>query len=315
MRSPAFRLLILVGVLFSGTGAVGAQATGDDIQVLSVDSSNYPEIVLSVAIPPEFADGPLTGNDFAVTEEGIPRPTASTDLRNAIEVVLAIDTSGSMEPNDALGAAKRAAEALIAQLPPETQIAVVGFGTEAVVASPLTADRDQLAQAIVSLGFAGNTALWDSLALSAEQFSTTGKASRYVVVLTDGVDEGSALSGAQASQALIDAEASLYAVALQTNISDFKALETVANEVGGGFSTAESADALDPLYTEIGERLQSRYRLAFDAEGFGEREIVISVATDTGLATVRRIIDLGGAAPELGLRGVRWHRRAHTRRS
>lgn len=288
-----FLVAFLTGI---ATPPASAQSTDQDVQILAVENDDHPAIVLTVAIPPEFADGPLGSSDFAVTEEGNPRPAGTTDLRNDIEVVLAIDTSGSMRPNDALAKAKLAALAMIDQLPNETRIGVVGFGSEVLVASPLTIDRETLTEAIDRLDFSGDTSLWDALTVSADQFRAKDDVSRYVVVITDGVDDGSSATIDGAISALQDADSALYAVGLETGTADFDDLQAVVSVVGGSFSSAESADSLDSLYAEIGERLTSRYQLVFQAEGTGEREIVVSVATDGGLAITRQVIDLGGIA-------------------
>lgn len=292
-KTSALLLLALLSLL---AGPAGAQSD-DEIQILSVDTDEYPEIALVVAIPPELGDGPLTGSDFAITEQGTPRPTAIRSIRDDIEVVLAIDTSGSMRPNDALERAKAAALSLVDGLPEGTPVGVVGFGSEVLVASPMTGDRSATFDAISSLDFSGDTALWDALVVSADVFEAESNVSRYVVVLTDGVDDGSTSPSQEAAEALRAVDASLYSVGLQTGNADFGALEQVTLEIGGGFASADSLEALQPLYAEIAERLASRYRLVFDATGSGEREIVISVATEGGLATVRRTIDLGAAAP------------------
>lgn len=290
--------LSIVGFAFvAATGGVAAQSGDDEIQILSITTDNHPEIEISVAIPPQLGDGPLNGSDFAVTEEGAPRPIAIRSIRDDIEVVLAIDTSGSMRPNDALGQAKSAALIFLDGLPDGTPVGVVGFGSEVLVATELTTDRAVVAEAIAALDFSGDTALWDALVSSSGVFQATSNVSRYIVVLSDGVNDGGTATRESAAAALEAIDASLYAVALQTGPVDFSELQLTTEEVGGGFATAENVDALQPLYTEIAERLASRYRLAFDANGFGERQIVISVATQGGLATVRRTIDLGGSAP------------------
>ncbi len=94
----------------------------------------------------------------------------------------------------------------------------------------------------------------------------------------------------------MSADSALYAVGLATGTDDFNELQAVVSAIGGSFSSAESADSLDALYSEIGERLTSRYQLVFQADGTGEREVVVSVATDGGLAITRQILDLGGIA-------------------
>ena len=271
-----------------------AQTEEPEIQLLSVDNTQHPRIELLVAIPPEMGDGPLVGTDFALTEAGNPRPALVQAERDSIEVVITIDTSGSMRPGDALGRAKEAAKQLVNGLPETARIGVVGFGSTVLVASPLSTDRAVTNQAIDSLTFSGDTALWDALAQSSQLFDPAVTSGRYVVILSDGVDDGSVTSQADALAQLQGAGTSLYAIGLNTGSADFTALEASVATVGGGFDTAEDTDALGALYASVAARLASRYRLLFDAGGTGEQEMVIAVATTEGLATLRQVIDLGG---------------------
>ncbi len=273
--------------------AAGAQ--GGEIQILEVDNTNHPRIELRVAIPPELGTGPLSGSDFALAEEGITQPAAVTAETNQVQVVLAIDTSGSMKPTGALAVAKAAASQLIQSLPEEARVGVIGFGSEVLVAAPMTAEKTAAIDAIASLDFSGDTALWDSLIEASSLFEADDdQSSLFVVVLTDGTNDGGAALQSDAVSALEQAGASIYAIGLQTAATDFTELESVVDEIGGGFRTAEGTEALAEVFTDLSDRLNNRYRITFDAAGTGEREVILSVATEGGLAVTRQVLDLGG---------------------
>ncbi|MFT7599374.1 MAG: tight adherence protein B [Acidimicrobiales bacterium] len=285
-------LLPLATVL--GVMSAASARQDDNIQILDVDNGDHPTIELSVAIPAAFGSEPLTISDFALTEEGKPSPVAVSQERNAIDVVLAIDTSGSMRPNDALGRAKSAAAQLVAGLPADARIGVVGFGSATLIAGEITSDKAATLAAINSLQFSGDTALWDALVESVGVLGTSSRSNRYVVVLTDGTDDGSVSTKQEALDSLTSAEVALYAIGLETNETNFTELEASVDAVGGGFQTAADASTLDSVFGQIAERLTNRYRLTFEAAGTGEREIIVSVATESGLATVRQVTDVGG---------------------
>ncbi len=229
-----------------------------------------------------------------LAEEGITQPAAVVAETNQIQVALAIDTSGSMRPNGALDVAKQAASQLIQSLPDEARVGVVGFGSEVLVAAPMTTDKGATIDAIEALDFSGDTALWDSLVAASDLFDADTQSSLFVVVLTDGTNDGGSAQQADAVLALEQAGASIYAIGLQTAATDFTELESVVDDIGGGFRTADGTGALAEVFTDLSDRLNNRYRITFDAAGTGEREVILSVATEGGLGVTRQVIDLGG---------------------
>ena len=110
--------------------------------------------------------------------------------QGAIEVVLAIDTSGSMA-GAPLAAAKSSALAFVQQLPAGARAAVIGFGNSPYVVSPMTDDRRALETAIAGLETGGETALYDAIGLAAAQFSLADSP-RSMMLVSDGGDTVSA---------------------------------------------------------------------------------------------------------------------------
>lgn len=102
---------------------------------------------------------------------GVARPVAVVTLPNAYQtIVLAIDVSRSMGAVDMkpsrLGAAKNAAKAFIAELPPNLRVGIVTFaGTAAVVQTP-TENRADLLAAIDRFQLQRQTAIGSGLLLA-----------------------------------------------------------------------------------------------------------------------------------------------------
>lgn len=282
--------LLTALVMWFGVAVAGAQ--DDVIQVLSVDSSAQPTVELVVAIPPGYGEVPGSSDFFAITESGGRRTVSVQSLTDQVDVVLLIDTSGSMNANGALEAAKVAAGEFIEELPEGARVSVVGFGAEPVVASSMSTDDALHLAAIAELSAAGETALWDALMLSAQVLEESGADQPYVVVLSDGGDTVSQATREDAVAALVDQAAPLYAVALATAESDEVGLVQTIDEVGGEFLRASETSELSGLYLEIAGRLSSRYRLSFEAEGSGDTEVVVSVAVDGAVALARADLNL-----------------------
>ena len=118
-------------------------------------------------------------------------PSAPADAQvppENVEVMLAVDTSGSMRP--AIDAAKAAANEFVASMPADVRIGVETFGDAVTVLTPPTTDRALLIEQINGIVASGNTALYDAVVTASQQF-TPGIENRVLVVLSDGKDEGS----------------------------------------------------------------------------------------------------------------------------
>src|SRR5262249_55909037 len=170
---------------------------------------------------------------FTVTESGKKRiPHTSRIPTDARAVVLAIDTSGSMQ-GAAIQAARSAAIDFVREMPAGTRVAVVGFNDRPTVVAPFSDDKNALTAAISNVTAKGETTLYDAIGTSASMLASAGDARRALVVLSDGGDTRSSLSEAQAESALKAAATSFYAVSLVTPDSDPNALARLASSSDG----------------------------------------------------------------------------------
>lgn len=119
----------------------------------------------------------------------IPRPapqTAATPQRAAIALV--IDASGSMDEQNKLSEVKRAAwDFVLRQDPQTTQIAVIGFGSQAHLESPLSSNRRALLEAIERIQDGGGTMMAEGLQTGLDALSQTDVSTRSILLFTDGV--------------------------------------------------------------------------------------------------------------------------------
>ena len=110
----------------------------------SVDPAGYPAVSAVVTVDPGVAGVDLPSTDFTVEENGEPVDASiARMLTDNLEVVLALDTSGSMK-GEPLAAARQAAAGFLAALPAEVPVAIVGFGPEPAVLAEATTDRAAL---------------------------------------------------------------------------------------------------------------------------------------------------------------------------
>ncbi|MCB0996058.1 MAG: type II secretion system F family protein [Acidimicrobiales bacterium] len=291
--------LVLAGLLGAALPA-SAQLDDAEIEILSIDTSAYPEVELLVNVPRVFADTELTTGAFAVSEGGVGRTIRVESVDDAPAVVLAIDTSGSMA-GEPLTAAKLAAFRFLEGLPAGATVSVVGFGSTATVASPPTDDLAAVSPAIDGLFSDGETALYDGLVQSADVLAATPNPQRIVVLLSDGADTASAASLDAAAASLSDAGALLYAVALQTGDTDTTGLAELTTRVGGRLASLDSVDQLTDAYDAIAARIANQYRVSFSATSSGPVEVIVSVTSGGALAAATTVTELSAAADVGGI--------------
>jgi tight adherence protein B len=275
-----------------GDAASGGSTTDGDrtIQILDSDVSGYPQVSLVAAVPPALA-GDLSGSSFGLTENGNPRFVDVVKLRDTIEVVVAIDTSGSMA-GAPIEAARTAARDFVASLDPETRVAVIGFGADVEAAAGFEATRPQTNIAISGLEAGGETALYDALVAAAGAFGS-GESRRFVVVLSDGTDTASASSIQEAALALDTSGASLYAITLDSEDADFAGLRDLAGRVDGQIVAAADARSLLDVYAAIASRLNNQYRITYESRAADVASVVLSVEAEGVLATAAEQVELG----------------------
>jgi tight adherence protein B len=273
----------------------GAVDDGDrTIQILESDVSAYPDVSLVAAVPPALA-GDLSRDRFGLTENGNPRFVDVVKLRDSIEVVVVIDTSGSMA-GAPIQSATAAATDFVSSLDPETRVAVIGFGATVETAAGFDANRRQTNNAIAGLQAAGETALYDALVAASQAFGP-GNSRRFVVVLSDGTDTASSSSLQEAARALDGSGAALYAITLESDEADFAGLRDLAGRVDGQVVAATDAESLADVYGAIASRLTNQYRVTYESRAADTASVVLSVEAGGVLATAAEQVELGAQAP------------------
>jgi tight adherence protein B len=142
----------------------------------------------------------------ALMTSSVGTPAQAQEPTDSLEVILAIDTSGSMRP--AIESAKIAASEFVAAMPLDVRIGLETFADEVTVLVSPTTDRALLAAQIDSIVVDGDTALYDMVVGAVTHFTPTVE-NKVLVVLSDGKDEGS-------SATLTDAIAAAQGISIET---------------------------------------------------------------------------------------------------
>jgi Ca-activated chloride channel homolog len=132
----------------------------------------------------------LQSEDFYVMEDNRPQQIRVFEPESsAITIALLVDTTGSM--NDELPRVRNAVARLLEAVKPEDNVGLFTFASGLNTLSNFSTNRSTTLNAIFKARAAGQTALFDSLALLSRQISrNAGK--KAIVLFTDGDDNSSA---------------------------------------------------------------------------------------------------------------------------
>jgi Ca-activated chloride channel homolog len=194
-------------------------------------------------------------------------------------VVLAIDVSLSMQATDVtpnrIEAATAAALDFLAVVPRELNVGLVTFSGVATIAVPPTTDRDLVAEALRRLQLGERTAIGEAIFASLEAIRTVpvdpgGEPTPAAVVL---MSDGATTAGRPnevASAAASEEGVPITTIAFGTDDGtitlpndpvpipvpvDRDALRVIADETGGSFFSAVTAQQLEDIYVDIGSSI------------------------------------------------------------
>jgi VWFA-related protein len=218
----------------------------------------------------------LAKDDLEISEAKKPQKilefAAETDL--PLRIGILIDTSNSIR--DRFRFQQEAATEFVNSVirPGQDKGMVVSFDSAAELVSDLTDSSEQLGKAIRNLRPGGGTSLYDAIYFACkeklmEEGQTHDKYRRAIVVLTDGEDNDSRLSRAQALEMAHKADVVIYTIS--TNISRIptdgdKILRYFAEETGGlAFFPFKSTD-LTQSFENIANELRHQYNVFYRPE-------------------------------------------------
>jgi len=188
---------------------------------------------------------------------------SDNQLRKGRDLILAIDTSGSMAQSgfNAKERLKNKYETTIALSQAFTKnrfddnMGVVVFGTFAYTASPLTYDLETLSYLLqmTTVGLAGeSTAIGDAILQSIRTLSYGEAKSKVIILLTDGYHNAGKSSPKEAVAKAKALGIKIYTIGIgKQSDYDVALLVTIAKESGGKSYNASSAEALTKAYEAI----------------------------------------------------------------
>jgi Ca-activated chloride channel family protein len=208
---------------------------------------------------------------------GLADPHIALDQAKAgVNVILAIDDSGSMQAGDyqptRLQAAKNAADMLIKNLEPADNAGVVIFESGATTAAYLSPDKDRVRQKLAAVTpKPGQTAIGDGLTLAIDMARSIPNKKSVVILLSDGVNNTGMVTVDEAVAVAQDADIQVFTVGLgsaqpvvigydwlgkpQYAELDETTLRSIAEKTGGRYFKSVDGQTLSEIYRGLNREI------------------------------------------------------------
>jgi VWFA-related protein len=229
----------------------------------------------------------LTREDFEVFEDGKPQTIKyfSAESNQPLTLGILLDSSGSMQ--NMLPEEKIVAGDFLRQVITDKDLAfIISFDISVDLLQDLTSDvhllREGLDRARINVGGGSSgipgigqgpipvsrpkgTLLYDGVYLAADEVLSKQVGRKAMVVLTDGVDQGSRLRLRDAIEAAQKADAICYVLLISDPHwgSDSHDMSEMTEQTGGRVITVNKPDKLSKAFKEISDELRSQYSIGY----------------------------------------------------
>ena len=235
----------------------------------------------------------LEAADFEVLDRGESRRISNFRADpSPVSLAILFDISGSMRVADRMLAAKFAAHHVLSWLEPgRDEAALFSFDSRLHEVAPFTVDTRTLQGALGEVDPFGATSLHDAIAEAAHRVAERTGRRRAVLVITDGLDNGSGLTPSEVSGIASAIDVPVYIIATVLPIDhlgregalprpategDDNTIENLATWTGGAFFYVSTPSDTSNASRQVLDELRTQYVIAFEsaaAEGWRPLEI------------------------------------------
>ena len=213
----------------------------------------------------------MAKEEFEIREGGKRQPIRlfAREVDSPLTVALLLDTSGSVAPF--IEAEKATAARFFREfLRPGDSALVAGFAGRVALWRDFTASPAALERALYTQAEAlpkrpgrGGTLLLDAVSLVSQQKLRRRPGRKLMVVITDGLDNGSNAKIDDAIRAAQQADAVVYGIHFGEGDEGLVTLEDIAKPTGGRAWRVSTKQPLERIFAAIAEEMRSQYGLAY----------------------------------------------------
>ncbi len=268
----------LLGIVF----ATGAAAAGPVIDATPQKGANKLQISEVDATDPANVSVRFTWNgnisqlqSMTVRQNGNQVPTTNPESVNGDQLkrgtAIVLDQSGSMVKSGALANAVEKVKQMIADASSGERFAIVTFGSQAVIAQSMTADKHALDRALdgIKPDPRAHTALWDGVSSGMAELDKLPGYEHDLVLVTDGHDDSSKATAKQVQGDVAAGQgqgATVFALGIdEPGGLDKSGLSQLVRAGGGRFFIAPQAKDLGAAFDQVTEALGNEFKTTFKA--------------------------------------------------
>ncbi len=285
--------ILFLGMMLSGLSTSAALAADPAaVQISQFDLSRFPEVKAYVSV----LDGegkPVRG----LTRDGVTLLENNRPVK--VDSVKMFGTDGTSEPfsfgivldrsesmaGEKIAKARASVLRFLSLMEPGDRASFITFSDTVERIEPLTGDIERLKLDMGKVTAGGHTALFDAIAAGvASVQEVPGR--RAVIVLTDGKANRGALDINQAVAAAIKANVSIYVIGLGRDVRAAR-LEGIAEQSGGVYFFAPTADGLAEIYQTISKRIRNEYVVTYGTNERGDYLRNVSLLLKNGKQATR----------------------------
>ena len=243
--------------------------------------------VTAVVVPVTLRDAKgrvvkgMARNKFRLYVDGYAVPIREIHLENDLPISLGfiLDTSGSMAGRK-LDGSRKLIMAFLEERRQEDQLALWTFGNDQVFERfPFGMGWYLLPRMLETIKPWSTTALYDMVHRVPEVMEKADHHRRAAILLTDGVDNGSKISAAEATEIAQGLETPIYVLGVEpppepgsSGPSYEEILTLIADGSGGLYRRIPRAEDMPEVARTLLDELSSRYILTFTTSGVGQRK-------------------------------------------
>lgn len=235
----------------------------------------------------------LTRDDFTLDEDSRPQTIRYFSQESGLPLTLGLLVDTSISQERVLGEERSASYRFLSEVlrPDKDRAFIVHFDSQVELLQDLTSSREQLGAALARLqtpahekrkhkrgepnigrwAMAG-TDLYDSILLASEELLRNQSGRKALILLTDGVDNGSRVSLVHAIESAQRADTIIYSIlffdrdaydGVYASVNGKKVLQRISQETGGVFFGVSEDKPISTIYARLEEELRNQYNIGY----------------------------------------------------
>jgi VWFA-related protein len=248
----------------------------------------------------------LTRDDFTLEEDGRPQTIRYFSQETGLPLTLGVLVDTSISQRRLLAEERTSSYRFLNEIlhSDQDRAFVIHFDRYVELLQDLTPSREKLGDALARLAVPrpvphgrdpGGTTLYDAVLLASQEViqkdrATRNQSRKALVLLTDGVDNGSKVGLFNAIESAQRADTLVYSIlfsdrraydGVYASMAGKKALQRISQETGGSFFEVSDSKPISTVYMRLEEELRDQYSIGYtsDRTGAGAAYRKIHLAT------------------------------------